>query len=261
MRSSPSINRRSLSSRPVGRAREGEGWAAEEGGGGAEGEDARWSDPQSTDPLPLFASSESSLADAAEDEEEDAQQPGSRRLRRPQRLPLSPPLPSFAAADSTAPPSPSPPIPLSLPASFTPPPRRSSPHLSSSHRTPRSTHRPPPLVLVHSASRSAATPHVTSEAALAAAAQLLREEEAALEKREERLSAIRRHHRFARSFLHSASLVAFVCQQLLCIALIVLASLWKHTAGIAVGSAAFVIGLSGSIGRTTLRSTAAAQSP
>ena len=190
-----------------------------------------------------------------EDEEEDQQQPGSRKTRRP-RLPLSPPLNFSSAADSTAPPSPSPPLSLSLPASFTPPPPRSSPPLptlSSSHRTPRSTHRPPPLVLVHSASRAAAIPPVTSDEAMAAAAAERRAEDAEAVRKEERLLVIRQHHRFTRSFLHSASLLSFVVHQLLCIALIVLASLWKHTAGIAVGSAAFVVGLAGSIGQQERR--------
>ena len=217
-----------------------------DGGGGREGEEHKEGE-----------------AEEGQSDEEDQQQPGSRRVRTahvqaaPRQSPqtsFTPPLQGVVLQHTQ--PTPSPPRSLSqFPALTSTPPGRGS--LLS--RTPRSSssgarasaHRPPPLVLEHSASRSAERSAARATPTGPSAESLLLVESAEKQRTEERLVHIRRHHRFTRSFLHAASLVAFVAQQLLSIALIVLASLWKHTAGLAVGSASFALGLAGSIGQLT----------
>jgi hypothetical protein len=160
----------------------------------------------------------------------------------------------YTLTDATALPTPSPTssgLSLSMPTSLTP---RSASSSSSrvARSSSRSSHRPPPLVLSHSASRSAALAETNVPSQPTGEAVILLED-AEKQRKEERLIVIREKTHFAHSLLHSASFVAFVLQQLLCTVLVVLASLWRHSAGIGIACGAFVIGLIGSIGQPAQR--------
>ena len=181
----------------------------------------------------------------------------------------APPSPSPSASSSSSSSTPQPLLSLSLPshASHT---ARRPPPMRASRSVPRASHRPPPLVLTHSASRSAAASPPPEAAAAAAAAttvssssssSVLVLDDADKRMAEERLQSIGLKLRQSRGCLHSLSLLSFAVQQLLCIAEMVLAGLWRHQLGIAAASTAFVFGILGSVGQAagSSRSTCCAQ--
>ena len=169
-----------------------------------------------------------------------------------------------SAADNTAQPSPSPSpssssqLSLSLPSSS---PSTSTPTRSlssASTRTPtrsssRSSFRPPPLTLAHSTITSAATIAAFSPSppayytASSPPPCLLVLDDPETQRVEERIVHITTKSHSTSRPLHNVSLVGYLVHQLLAIAVVVLASLWRDWWGVAWGCGCFVLGVVGSM--------------